>query len=143
MKTTKLIAATSLAILSIVSAHAENNEGVMPLTNKNKRADVYAQAVVAVRNEHADAASSRVAPPLLNSASRSAIRAEAVAAARNEHADADMSRVARALPTPANRSTIRAEAVATAHAPNQNLDRKAFFNSEIPQEFRGAKRALQ
>jgi hypothetical protein len=30
---------------------------------------------------------------------------------------------------------VRAEAVATAHAPNQNLDRKAFVNSEVPRAY--------
>jgi hypothetical protein len=142
MKTTYLIAATSLALLS-VSAHAEINEGVMPLTNKNKRADIRAEAVMANRNEHPDVASSRVAASLPNPASRSDIRAQAVGAARIEHADAYMSRVAPMLSSPAGRSAIRAEAVAAAQAPNQNLDRKAFFNSEIPPQFGSAKRSLQ
>ena len=31
-----------------------------------------------------------------------------------------------------DRASVRAEAVAAAHAPNQNLDRRAFFNSEVP-----------
>jgi hypothetical protein len=143
MKVTRLISVTSLALLSIVSARAEINEGVLPLTNKDQRADVHAEAVMAARNEHSDAASSRVAPPRPNPASRVVIRAEAIAAARNEHADVDLSRVAAALPTPFNRSALRAEAVATAHASNQNLDRKAFFNSEIPPQFGGAKWAMQ
>ena len=34
-----------------------------------------------------------------------------------------------------DRGGVRAEAVATAHAPNQNLDRKAFFNSTVPLEY--------
>ena len=31
-----------------------------------------------------------------------------------------------------SRATIEAQGVAAAHAPNQNLDRKAFVNSNIP-----------
>jgi len=34
-----------------------------------------------------------------------------------------------------DRAGVRAEAVAAAHAPNQNLDRKAFFNSTVPAEY--------
>lgn len=34
-----------------------------------------------------------------------------------------------------DRASVRAEAVAAAHAPNQNLDRKAFFNSTVPAEY--------
>ena len=143
MKTQRIIAVTSLALLSTISAHAEINEGVQPRTYMKKREDVRAEAVLAIRSEHPDAASSRVAAPLPTPAARSAIRADAGAAVRGEHPDAVSSRVAQALPTPASRSTIRAEAVAAAHAPNQNLDRKAFVNSEIPAQFGGPRTMMR
>lgn len=39
------------------------------------------------------------------------------------------------LPVDRARNDVRAEAVATAHAPNQNLDRKAFVNSVVPMAY--------
>jgi len=43
-------------------------------------------------------------------------------------------------PSSLDRASIRAEAVAAAHAPNQNLDRRAFVNSEVPPQFQGPRR---
>jgi hypothetical protein len=43
-------------------------------------------------------------------------------------------------PSSRDRASIRAEAVAAAHAPNQNLDRRAFVNSEVPLQFEAPRR---
>jgi len=43
-------------------------------------------------------------------------------------------------PSSRDRASVRAEAVAAAHAPNQNLDRRAFVNSEVPPQLQAAPR---
>lgn len=72
--------------------------------------------------------------------SRSEVASEAAAAAHGGNVYGDV--VAAPLtsrPSLRDRASIRAEAVATAHAPNQNLDRRAFANSEVPPQFRTAR----
>ena len=72
-------------------------------------------------------------PPLQAETSRADVVAGADAAARAGNIYGDV--VAEPLtsrPSVRDRASVRAEAVATAHAPNQNLDRRAFFNSEVP-----------
>ncbi len=66
--------------------------------------------------------------------SRSEVGAQAVAAARagNIYADGANAGLQPVFGGAANRAVVRSEAVAAAHAPNQNLDRKAFVNSTVP-----------
>ncbi len=79
--------------------------------------------------------------PLKAVTSRSAVAAEADAAARDGNVYGDV--VAAPLtsrPSSRDRASVRAEAVAAAHAPNQNLDRRAFVNSDVPPQFQRAGR---
>ena len=66
--------------------------------------------------------------------SRADVSAQAVAVARagNIYADGADAGLQPAFNGSFSRSAVRAEAVAAAHAPNQNLDRKAFVNSTVP-----------
>ena len=74
---------------------------------------------------------------LTNSRARADVAAEATVAARagNVYGDGQSSNVAPVLTASVDRSVVRAEAVAAAHAPNQNLDRKAFVNSVVPAQY--------
>jgi len=79
--------------------------------------------------------------PLRAVTSRSDVVAGADAAARGGNVYGDV--VAAPLvsrPSSLDRASVRAEAVATAHAPNQNLDRRAFVNSEVPPQFQASQR---
>ena len=73
----------------------------------------------------------------VSAASRTEVNSEAVTAARsaNPYAEGALAQTTPTLATPASRATLRAEAYAVAHAPNQNLDRKAFVNSVVPQQY--------
>ncbi|MDP9894731.1 hypothetical protein J2W32_003607 [Variovorax boronicumulans] len=76
--------------------------------------------------------------PLKIVGSRAQLEAEGAAAARGGNVYGDV--VASPLttrPSQLDRASVRAEAVAAAHAPNQNLDRRAFANSEVPPQFQG------
>lgn len=78
--------------------------------------------------------------PLAAVTSRTDVLAGADAAARGGNVYGDV--VAAPLtsrPSSRDRASIRAEAVAAAHAPNQNLDRRAFVNSEVPPQFKAAR----
>lgn len=72
-----------------------------------------------------------------STASRAEVNAQAVAAARvgNAYGDVVNAGVQPVLTASVDRARVQADAVATAHAPNQNLDRKAFVNSTIPKEY--------
>ena len=72
-----------------------------------------------------------------SNASRAEVSSQAVAAARigNLYAEGVNAGVQPVLTASVDRARIQADAVATAHAPNQNLDRKAFVNSSIPREY--------
>jgi hypothetical protein len=77
--------------------------------------------------------------PLKAVTSRTDVATDAAGAARRGNVYGDV--VAAPLtsrPSSRDRASIRAEAVAAAHAPNQNLDRRAFVNSEVPPQFRTA-----
>ena len=74
--------------------------------------------------------------PLDIGGNRAELAAEGVAAARGGNVYGDV--VASPLtvrPSALDRASIRAEAVAAAHAPNQNLDRRAFVNTEVPPQY--------
>lgn len=78
--------------------------------------------------------------PLAAVTSQTDVLAGADAAARAGNVYGDV--VAAPLtsrPSSRDRASIRAEAVAAAHAPNQNLDRRAFVNSQVPQQFQTAR----
>ena len=79
--------------------------------------------------------------PLDIGGNRAELAAEGAAAARRGNVYGDV--VASPLtvrPSALDRASIRAEAVAAAHAPNQNLDRRAFVNSEVPSQYQKARR---
>ena len=71
---------------------------------------------------------------LTSQRARAEVAAEAVVAAHSADpaAEGASSGVAPALVAGTDRARVRAEAVATAHAPNQNLRREGYFNSEVP-----------
>lgn len=74
--------------------------------------------------------------PLKIVAGRAQLQAEGAAAARSGNVYGDV--VASPLttrPSRLDRASVRAEAVAAAHSPNQNVDRRAFANSELPPQF--------
>lgn len=65
---------------------------------------------------------------------RADVSTQAVAAARagDLYAESAHAGVQPVLSASTDRARVQAEAVAVAHAPNQNLDRKAFVNSSVP-----------
>jgi hypothetical protein len=74
--------------------------------------------------------------PLAAVTSPADVAAGADAAARGPNVYGDVvAAPLRSLPSARDRASIRAEAVAAAHAPNQNLDRRAFVNSEVPPQY--------
>ena len=78
--------------------------------------------------------------PLQATTSRADVLAGADAAARAGNVYGDVvPEPPTSRPSARDRASVRAEAVATAHAPNQNLDRRAFANSEVPPQFRTAR----
>lgn len=106
MKTSNILAAALVSLLVAGSAGAQNAQGFAPVQ------------------------------PLQAATSRAAVEAGADAAARAGNVYGDV--VAQPLasrPGTRDRAATRAEAVAAAHAPNQNLDRRAFVNSEVPPQF--------
>lgn len=76
---------------------------------------------------------------------RAEAQSEAVAAAKagsnlyGDSAAAGVTQVAGNV----DRNAIRAQAVAAAHDPLQNLDRKAFVNSQIPQQYTNGSLAVR
>ncbi|MBU1357540.1 MAG: alpha/beta hydrolase [Gammaproteobacteria bacterium] len=81
----------------------------------------------------------------VSAASRADVSSQARIAARsdNPYAEGYNASFAQAMPNPADRASVRAEAVATAHAANQNLDRKAFVNSVVPEQYKFVSRTTQ
>ena len=71
--------------------------------------------------------------------SRAEVQAGAVQAAKagNVYGDATYGADQTFVST-ADRGAVRAQAVAAAHDPLQNLDRKAFVNSEVPAQYKRA-----
>jgi hypothetical protein len=111
MTRSNLIAALVLPLLAVSGAHAQGAQGFAPVQ------------------------------PLAAVTSRSEVAAGADAAARGPNVYGDV--VAAPLssqPSSRDRASMRAEAVAAAHAPNQNLDRRAFVNSEVPPQFQAPMR---
>jgi len=106
MKTSKIIAAAALSLLAAAGAHADAYNYVPGFNNTSER-------------------------------SRDEVRAEATAAAHrvDPYRDGATSQVQPVLRSSVDRDAVKAQAIAAAHAPNQNLDRKAFFNSEIPASY--------
>ncbi|CAA2099086.1 alpha/beta hydrolase [Variovorax paradoxus] len=110
MKIPNLVAAAFLSLLAASAAQAQGFEPVQPMQ---------AQSIT----RPADVA------------------AGAAAAARGGNVYGDV--VAAPIvsrPSQRDRAAIHAEAVAAAHAPNQNLDRRAFVNSEVPPQFESQRR---
>ncbi|MDH6170541.1 hypothetical protein M2282_005716 [Variovorax boronicumulans] len=78
--------------------------------------------------------------PLKIGESRVELAAEGAAAARGGNVYGDVvAAPLTAQPSRLDRASVHAEAVAAAHAPNQNLDRRAFANSEVPRQFRATR----
>ena len=77
--------------------------------------------------------------PLQVVGSRAEVDAEGAAAARRGNVYGDVVPLPLTTqPSRLDRASVHAEAVAAAHAPNQNLDRRAFANSEVPPQLRGS-----
>lgn len=95
-----------------------------------------ALTLLAAAGAHAETYQGVLAPVSANS--RAQVNVEAVAAAQNGNlfGEAASAGVTPALTAVADRGAVHAEAVATAHAPNQNLDRKAFVNSVVPSQYK-------
>ena len=74
-----------------------------------------------------------------SSVSRAEVQAGAVQTAKagNVYGDATYGADQTFVST-ADRGAVRAQAVAAAHDPLQNLDRKAFVNSEVPAQYKRA-----
>lgn len=105
MKTSNLIAAAVLSLLAASGARAQGAQGFEPVQ------------------------------PLQAVTRRADVAAGADAAARGGNVYGDV--VAAPLtsrPSSRDRAAVRAEAVAAAHEPNQNLDRRAFVNSQVPSQ---------
>ena len=76
--------------------------------------------------------------------SRAQVNAEAEVAARSANPYADgYNAVAPVVAGNADRASVAAQAVAAAHEPNQNLDRKAFVNSVVPEQYKIARPVAQ
>jgi hypothetical protein len=71
---------------------------------------------------------------------RADVDAQALSASRagNAYGEAAASGVAPPTASSTDRSAVHKDAVAASRARNQNLDRKAFFNSVLPGQFTGA-----
>jgi hypothetical protein len=103
MKTPKLIATAVLSLLATAGAWAQGAPGFEPVQ------------------------------PLQATTRRADVVSGADAAARSGNVYGDVvAAPLTSLPSSRDRASVRAEAVAAAHAPDQNLDRRAFFNSEVP-----------
>jgi hypothetical protein len=104
--------------------------------NTSKFVAAAALSLLAVAGAHAETYQGVQAPVSANS--RAAVNSQAEIAARsaNPYADGASSVAAPALTASVDRSAVQADAVATAHAPNQNLDRKAFVNSVVPAQYK-------
>jgi len=91
-----------------------------------------ALSILAAAGAQAETYEGVLAP--VSALSRADVAAEAVAAAHgaDPYAEGASAGVIAPLTASTDRARVRADAVAEAHAPNQNLDRKAFVNSEIP-----------
>jgi hypothetical protein len=99
-----------------------------PLAGRNRHEDLEHHC----RSSPVDAGHVPV-QPLQATTSRADVLAGADAAARAGNLYGDVvPEPPTSRPSARDRASVRAEAVATAHAPNQNLDRRAFFNSEVP-----------
>ncbi|MGJ7529025.1 alpha/beta hydrolase [Variovorax sp. GB1P17] len=104
----------------------------------SKTIAVVALSMLAVAGVHAEGY--ETVQPLKAATSRTEVASKAAAAARDGNVYGDVVEApAVSRPGLRDRASVRAEAVATAHAPNQNLDRRAFANSEVPPQFRTAR----
>ncbi len=104
--------------------------------NTSKFVAAAALSLLAVAGAHAETYQGVQGPVSANS--RAEVESQAVIAARsaNPYADGASSVAAPALTASVDRAAVQADAVATAHAPNQNLDRKAFVNSVVPAQYK-------
>jgi hypothetical protein len=110
----KIITAAAVALFAAAGAHAEQYEGVTTVNSQQSRAEVQAGAVAAAK------------------------------AGTNLYSDAAQAGVTQlAGGSTVDRNAVRAQAVATAHDPLQNLDRKAFVNSQVPQQYTNGSLAVR
>lgn len=101
----KIITAAAVALFAAAGASAEEYQGVITVNSQVSRAEVQAGAVAAAK------------------------------AGTNLYGDVAQAGVTQVASGTVDRNAVRAQAVATAHDPLQNLDRKAFVNSQIPQQY--------
>jgi len=118
MKTSKIIAAAALTVLTAAGAQAETYEGVHPLVSANSRAAVRAEAVTAARadNPYADGAEAGVPAVIVSSVGRPTVRNQAVVAAHSAdpYAEGATAGVAPIVAGTVDRDAVRAEARAAA-----------------------------
>lgn len=110
---TKIIAATAVALFAAAGASAEEYQGVITVNSQVSRAQVQAEAVAASK------------------------------AGVNLYGDVAQAGVTTVASGTVDRNAVRAQAVAAAHDPLQNLDRKAFVNSQIPQQYTNGSLAVR
>src|SRR5215207_2137437 len=110
----KIITAAAVALFAAAGAHAEQYEGVTTVNSQQSRTEVQAGAVAAAK------------------------------AGTNLYSDAAQAGVTQlAGSSTVDRNAVRAQAVAAAHDPLQNLDRKAFVNSQVPQQYTNGSLAVR
>jgi hypothetical protein len=109
----KIITAAAVALFAVAGAQAEEYQGVTTVQSQRSRAEVQAGAVAAAK------------------------------AGTNLYGDAANAGVTQVASGVVDRNAVRAQAVAAAHDPLQNLDRKAFVNSTIPQQYTNGSLALR
>jgi hypothetical protein len=109
----KIITAAAVALFAAAGASAEEYQGVITVNSQVSRAQVQADAVAASK------------------------------AGVNLYGDSAQAGVTQVASGVVDRNAVRAQAVATAHDPLQNLDRKAFVNSQIPQQYTNGSLAVR
>jgi hypothetical protein len=109
----KIITAAAVALFAAAGASAEEYQGVLTVNSQVSRAQVQADAAAASK------------------------------AGANLYGDAAQAGVTQVASGTVDRNAVRAQAVAAAHDPLQNLDRKAFVNSQIPQQYTNGSLAVR
>jgi hypothetical protein len=102
-----------------------------------------ALTILAAAGAHAETYQGVQAPVSANS--RADVNAQAEVAARsvNPYAEGSEAGTAPAMVSSVDRAAVQAQAVATAHEANQNLDRKAFVNSVVPEQYKTVRPVTQ
>lgn len=108
--------------------------------NTSKIIAAAALAVLAAAGAHAESYDGVQQLKIGNSRADVAAQGNAAARSGNVYGDVQSS-AAIVRPSAFDRASVHAEAVAAAHAPNQNLDPRAFANSEVPPQYQAGQPA--